>query len=163
MEQCIGCGHNEFNTDTGEYLECRRCGLITAQAELIDLKILLAAEQRQYPDRAPHSADAAEVYADEEETLDSAWRLMQAHAWDKALDDLFPAAIPSQHPLEFAVWRGLCRIAPAGTDPLPFRRILDCQAAVLRAVRFRTLHTASTGHACGRESGSALIGRQQGK
>lgn len=99
MEQCIGCGHSEFNTDTGEYLECRRCGMITEQAKLTALNSALAADQRRHPDQ----------------------------------------------------------------DPLLFRRITACQAAVLRAVRFRTLHTASTGHACGRESGSALIGRKQGK
>lgn len=116
MEQCIGCGHSEFNSDAGNYLECRRCGLTTKHSELTAFNDTLTAERRLHPDEASNGCNAGTVYADEEETLNSAWQLMQAHAWDKALDALVPAAIPSQHPLEFAVWRGICQLVPALTD-----------------------------------------------
>ena len=102
MELCVYCGHSEFNSETGAYLECRRCGMITEQAELTALNSALTAERLQ-SDRDPQGAGAAEVYADEEETLDSAWRLMQSHAWDKALDALVPGlyrhSIPWSSPL----------------------------------------------------------------
>ncbi len=123
MELCVYCGHNEFNSDTGEYLECRRCGLIIAHSELTAVNNALAAERRLHADGASNGCDAGEIYADEEETLTSAWQLMQAQAWEKALAALVPAAIPSQHPLEFAVWRGICRTAPALKEKNLKRRV----------------------------------------
>ncbi|MDO5296781.1 MAG: hypothetical protein Q4F00_09135 [bacterium] len=112
MEWCIYCGNNELNTDIGECWKCNLCGLTIERSDYQDIISNLITAQNHLQDQ--NSAEA--VYADEAETLASAWQLMQSHAWDKALDTLLPAAIPSLHPLEFAVWRNICRIAPALSD-----------------------------------------------
>lgn len=112
MERCIYCGHNGLNSDIRDDWKCSRCGLTIARSDYQDIISNLINAQNHPQDQ--NSAEA--VYADEAETLASAWQLMQSHAWDKALDVLLPAAVPSQHPLEFAVWRNICRIALALSD-----------------------------------------------
>ena len=115
MEKCIYCGHNELNADTNDRLKCRRCGLVFTRPDYDDVNNILINAHLQPHDQASND-NTGTVYADEEDTLNSAWQLMQAQAWEKALAALVPAAVPSQHPLEFAVWRNICQSAPTLTD-----------------------------------------------
>ncbi len=113
MEQCIYCGCDQLETEPGKTFTCPQCGLQLTHDELFKSCSLQIKQLRQRDDAG---LDKADDYGDEEETLASVWQLMQKKAWEKALTILLPSILPTEHPMEFAVWRNICRLAPVLTE-----------------------------------------------
>ena len=109
MEHCIYCGCDKLAPEPGKTFTCPQCGLQLTHDELFKSCSLQIKQLRHRDDADP---DKADDYGDEEETLASVWQLMQKKAWEKALTILLPSILPTEHPMEFAVWRNICRLAP---------------------------------------------------
>lgn len=109
MEQCIYCGYDKLAPEPSSIFTCPQCGLQLTIDELVKSCMTRISQltHRQIDDQVN-----ANDYDDEEETLASVWQLMQNGAWEKALTILLPSILPTKHPLEFTIWRTLCKLAP---------------------------------------------------